>query len=100
MLNAVLFIADPNMAGLLRRLAGESNEFAFGSVVELTRTGYSINRTLSTTKPDVMLLEMTDLNRDLPQAAALHTQSPDVPIVGFRYRASSSCYSNALPVPI
>lgn len=70
------------MAGLLRRLAGESNEFAFGSVVELTRTGYSINRTLSTTKPDVMLLEMTDLNRDLPQAAALHTQSPDVPIVG------------------
>ena len=86
MLNAVLFIADPNMAGLLRRLAAESNEFAFGSVVELTRTGYSINRTLSTTKPDVMLLEMTDLNRDLPQAAALHTQSPEVPLVGLASR--------------
>jgi Flp pilus assembly CpaE family ATPase len=85
-LNAVLFIADPNMAGLLRRLAGESNEFAIGSIVELTMNGYSINRTLGTTKPDVMLLEMTDLNRDLPQAAALHMQSPDVPLVGLATR--------------
>jgi pilus assembly protein CpaE len=85
-LNAVLFIADPNMAGLLRRLASESNEFVLGSIVELDRNGYSINRTLSTTKPDVMLLEMTDLNRDLPQAVALHTQSPEVPLVGLASR--------------
>jgi Flp pilus assembly CpaE family ATPase len=85
-LNAVLFIADPNMAGLLRRLAGESNEFAIESVVELTRTGYAIGRTLATTKPDVMLLEMTDLNRDLPQASAIHSQSPDVPLVALASR--------------
>ncbi len=86
MLNAVLFIADPNMAGLLRKFASESNEFALAAIVELTMNGYSINRALSTTKPDVMLLEMTDLNRDLPQAAALHMQSPEVPLVGLASR--------------
>jgi MinD-like ATPase involved in chromosome partitioning or flagellar assembly len=85
-LNAVLFIADPNMAGLLRNLASESNEFALSSIVELTIHGYSTNRALSTTKPDVILLEMTDLNRDLPQAAALHAQSPEVPVVGLASR--------------
>ena len=43
-------------------------------------------RTLGTTTPDVMLLEMTDFDRDLPQAAAIHEQSPDVPIVGLASR--------------
>jgi MinD-like ATPase involved in chromosome partitioning or flagellar assembly len=85
-LNAVLLIADPNMAGLLRRLAGESNEFAIGSIVELARNGYAIGRTLGTTTPDVMLLEMTDLDRDLPQAATIHQHSPDVPVVGLASR--------------
>jgi Flp pilus assembly CpaE family ATPase len=80
-LNAVLFIADPNMAGLLLQLAGESNEFAIGSIVELGRSGYAVGRAVSTTIPDVMLLEMTDLDRDLPQAATIHTQSPGVPLV-------------------
>jgi MinD-like ATPase involved in chromosome partitioning or flagellar assembly len=85
-LNAVLFIADPNMAGLLRRLAGESNEFSIASIVELGRAGYPVGRTLGTTTPDVMLLEMTDLDRDLPQATTIHQQSPDVPIVGLASR--------------
>jgi hypothetical protein len=61
-------------------LAGESNEFAIGSIVELTTMGYG--RTLSTARPDVMLLELTELDRDLPQAVAIHLQSPDVPLVG------------------
>jgi MinD-like ATPase involved in chromosome partitioning or flagellar assembly len=81
-LNAALFIADPNMAGLVRNLAAESNEFAIGSIVELTRIGYAVARTLGTSTPDVMLLEMTELARDLQQAAAIRTQSPNVPIVG------------------
>lgn len=86
MLNAVLFIADPNMAGLLRRLASESNEFAIGAIVELGMNGYAVGRTLGTTIPDVILLEMTDLNRDLPQASAIHAQSPETPLVGLASR--------------
>jgi Flp pilus assembly CpaE family ATPase len=85
-LNAVLFIADPNMATLLRRMAGESNEFAIESIVELTQPGYAIARTLGTTTPDVMLLELTEFDRDLPQAAAIHKHIPDVPIVGLASR--------------
>jgi MinD-like ATPase involved in chromosome partitioning or flagellar assembly len=85
-LNAVLFIADPNMAGLVRRLAAESNEFAIGSIVELGRAGYPVGRTLGTTTPDVMLLEMTELDRDLPQAAVIHTQAPHIPLVGLASR--------------
>jgi pilus assembly protein CpaE len=69
------------MAGLLRGLATESNEFAIGSIVELTRNGYAVGRTLATNRPDVILLEMTELERDLSQAAAIHQQSPDVPLV-------------------
>jgi pilus assembly protein CpaE len=81
-LNAVLFIADPNMAGLMRRLAGESQQFGIGGIVELGRSGYTAGRALGTVAPDVMLLEMTDLARDLPQAVALHQQYPDIPLVG------------------
>ncbi len=80
-LNAALFIADPNMASLMRRLAGESNEFDLGSIVELASTGYAVARTVSTVKPDIMLLELTILDRDLPQAAAIQSQCPDVPLV-------------------
>jgi MinD-like ATPase involved in chromosome partitioning or flagellar assembly len=82
MLNAVLFIADRNMAALLRGMAGESNEFAIESIVELTRNGYPVARTLGTTRPDVLLVELTDFGRDLPQATAIHQQFPDVPLVG------------------
>jgi Flp pilus assembly CpaE family ATPase len=82
MLRAVLFIADPPMATLMRNLMGESNEFVIESIVELGKTGYATARTLSTVLPDVILLEMTSLERDLPQAAAIHQQSLDVPLVG------------------
>jgi Flp pilus assembly CpaE family ATPase len=67
-------------------LAGESNEFFIESIVELTRTGYPITRTLNTTVHDVMLLEMTDADRDLPLAAALRKQAPETPLVGLASR--------------
>jgi hypothetical protein len=51
------------MVGLLQSLAAESNEFAIESIVELALTGYALRRTLGTTTPDVMLLEMTELDR-------------------------------------
>ncbi len=70
------------MAGLMRRLAGESQQFGIGGIVELGRSGYTAGRALGTVAPDVMLLEMTDLARDLPQAVALHQQYPDIPLVG------------------
>jgi pilus assembly protein CpaE len=85
-LNAVLFIADPNMANLLRRMASESNEFAIGSIVDLARTGYAAARTTGTSAPEVLLIEMTDVDRDLPQAASVHRQFPDVPLVGLTSR--------------
>jgi MinD-like ATPase involved in chromosome partitioning or flagellar assembly len=85
-LNAVLFIADPNMAALLRGLAGTSNEFAIDSIVELTSAGYGIARTMNTSTPDAMLVEMSDARRDPGLAAALHQQSPNVPLVGLASR--------------
>ena len=86
MLNAVLFLADPHLASLVRGLASESNEFCIESIVELTRVGYPITRTMNTTVHDVMLLEMTDADRDLPQAAALRKQAPETPLVGLASR--------------
>ena len=81
MLNAVLFIADPHLAALLKGIAGESSEFAIESVAELGRTDYAVARTINTHRPDVALLEMTNLERDLPLAAAIHRNSPDLPVV-------------------
>ncbi len=86
MLNAVLLIADPNMAGLLRTLTGESDELAIETIVNLAWAGYPVERTVGTTRPDVMLLELTELDRDLAHAAAMHQQFPDVPIVGLASR--------------
>jgi MinD-like ATPase involved in chromosome partitioning or flagellar assembly len=85
-LNAVLLIADPNMASLLRGVAGKSNEFAIESIVELTTAGYGIARMLGTTRPDVMLLEMTEPGRDLSLADTIHAQCPDIPLVGLASR--------------
>lgn len=86
MLNAVLFIADPNMAALLRGMAGTSNEFAIESIVELTTAGYGVARTLNTSTPDVLLIEMSNPERDLGLAATLHQHSPKVPLVGLASR--------------
>src|SRR5580658_2628144 len=99
MLNAVLFIADPHLAALMRDLAGKSNEFAIGSIIELADTRYSVERTLNTTTPDVLLMEMSDFDRDVSLAAAIHQYAPDVPLVGlvarnFQERLSSSSNQN------
>jgi cellulose biosynthesis protein BcsQ len=67
-------------------MAGESNEFAIESIVQLAMPGYAIARTAGTTRPDVMLLELTEFDRDLPQAAAIHRHFPDVPLVGLASR--------------
>ncbi len=67
-------------------MAGTSNELTIESIVELNGAGYTIARTLNTATPDVILLEMTDLGRDLPLAAAIHQKSPDVPVVGLASR--------------
>jgi MinD-like ATPase involved in chromosome partitioning or flagellar assembly len=85
-LNAVLFIADPNLAALLRGMAGKSNEFAIEAIVELTTAGYGVARMLGTTRPDVLLLEMTEPGRDLGLADSIHIQCPDIPLVGLASR--------------
>lgn len=86
MLNAALFIADPNMAGLVRKLASESSAFVVGSVAELGTAGYPIGRTLGTVEPELILLEITEPDRDLPIANAIHTQAPSIPLVGLAPR--------------
>ena len=74
------------MAALVRGLAGKSNEFAIDSIVELTSAGYGVARTLSTTTPDVLLVEMSNPARDPGLAGSLHRQSPDIPLVGLASR--------------
>jgi Flp pilus assembly CpaE family ATPase len=85
-LNAALFIADPHMAALLRGMAGKSTEFTIGSIVELTMAGYEIARLLATARPDVLLVEMTNADRDLSLADSIHRQCPDIPLVGLASR--------------
>lgn len=86
MLNAILFIADSHLAALIRGLAGKSNEFAIGAIVQLAEMRYSLTRTLNTTTADVMLVEMSDFDRDVPLAATIHQRSPNVPLVGLTSR--------------
>jgi MinD-like ATPase involved in chromosome partitioning or flagellar assembly len=81
-LNAVQFVDDTHLASLLQGMAGESKEFAIEAHTETARTGYAIARALSTHRPDVVLVEMTNLERDLPIVAAIHNHSPELPIVG------------------
>jgi MinD-like ATPase involved in chromosome partitioning or flagellar assembly len=85
-LNAALLIADPNMASLLKGMAGKSNEFAIESIIELTTAGYGISRMLGTTRPDVMLVEMSERDRDVSLAGTIHAQCPDIPLVGLASR--------------
>jgi pilus assembly protein CpaE len=74
------------MAALLRGLAGKSNEFAIESIVEVTAVGYPIARMLGTTRPDVMLIEMSEFDRDVPLAGLVHAQCPTIPLVGLASR--------------
>ena len=73
------------MAALLRGMAGTSSEFTIDAIVD-SSTSYGIARTLNTTTPDVILLEMTDAGRDLALAATLRQQARDVPLVGLASR--------------
>ncbi len=86
MLKAVLFTADTGLAGLLRGMAEESNEFTLAALVMHAPTGYDVARTLNTIAPDVILLELTNTDRDLPHAAGIHEYSPGTPIVGLASR--------------
>jgi Flp pilus assembly CpaE family ATPase len=67
-------------------MASESNEFTIESFAERGLQGYALSRTLNTTSPDVILLEMNDIDRDLPLATAIQSQAPGVPLVGLASR--------------
>jgi len=81
-LKAVLFTADPGLTGMLRGMAAESNQFALADIVEWTPTGYPVARSLNLITPDVILLDVSNADRDLAHAAAIHAYCPTVPMVG------------------
>lgn len=81
-LNTILFVADPQVANLVRKLAHESNDFSIEAVDEMSPRGYAVARTAGTTRPDVILVELTDIVRDLPHAIEIHRQFPEIPLVG------------------
>ncbi len=81
MLNAVLFSLDPGLAALVRNIAEQSMEFVLERLVDSQPTGFEISRTLSTSNPDAVLLEVADLERDIVYAQAIHMANPDLPIV-------------------
>lgn len=81
MLNAVLFSLDPGLAALVRSIADQSIEFALERLVDTQPTGFEISRTLSTSNPDAVLLEVADLDRDIVYARAIHMANPRLPIV-------------------
>src|SRR5579884_14039 len=86
MLKAALFVADAALVGMLRGMASESNEFDIIAVAERAPTGYDLARTLNTITPDIILIELTNPDRDLGHAAAVHEFAPDIPIVGLASR--------------
>lgn len=66
-------------------MAGTSSEFTIDAIVD-SGTSHGIARTLNTTTPDVILVEMTDADRDLELVATLRRQARDVPLVGLASR--------------
>src|ERR1700689_2193093 len=84
------------MAGLVRNLASVSSVFTIGSVAELGRAGYPIGRTVGTVDPDLILLEITDLDRDLPIVNLIHAQAPGIPLVGLAPRNLEPLLSRTL----
>jgi len=81
LLNAVLFSRDPGLATLVRGLAEESLVFSLERLVDSQPTGYEISRTLSTSDPNVILLEVADTDRDIVYSEAIHAAAPRLPIV-------------------
>jgi pilus assembly protein CpaE len=81
LLNAILFSLDPGLAALVRNIADQSIEFTLERLVDSQPTGFEISRTLSTSNPDAVLLEVADLDRDIVYARAIHMVAPNLPIV-------------------
>jgi len=81
LLNAILFSMDPALAALVRGIADQSIEFNIERLVDSQPTGFEISRTLGTTNPDVILLEVADTGRDIVYAEAIHTAAAKLPIV-------------------
>src|SRR5208282_4335918 len=72
---------DPALAALVRSIADQSIEFNIERLVDSQPTGFEISRTLGTTNPDVILLEVADTGRDIVYAEAIHTAAAKLPIV-------------------
>jgi len=81
LLNAVLFSRDPGLAALVRGMAEESPVFSLERLVDSEPTGYEISRTLSTSAPDVILLDVAVTDRDIVYSEAIHAAAPRLPII-------------------
>jgi Flp pilus assembly CpaE family ATPase len=90
LLNAVLFSLDPGLAALVRSIADQSIEFVLERLVDSQPTGFEISRTLSTSTPDAVLLEIEDPEKDIVYAQAIHTAEPKLPIVAVTARDISA----------
>ena len=86
MLKAVLFTADAGLTGMVRGMAAESNQFSLADIAEWSPTGYPVARVFNLITPDVILLDVSNADRDLAHAAAIHEYSPTVPMVGLAAR--------------
>lgn len=86
MLKAVLFTADAGLTGMVRGMAAESNQFSLADIAEWSPTGYPVARVFNLITPDVILLDVSNADRDLAHAAAIHEYSPAVPMVGLAAR--------------
>ena len=81
MVSAVLFSPDPGLARLVRSMAEESTDFHLDKLVDTQPTGFEIKRTVMTSNPDVVLLDVADPDRDIVYAQAIHAAAPGLPIV-------------------
>jgi Flp pilus assembly CpaE family ATPase len=86
LLNAILFSPDPGLAALARSIEDQSVEFTLERLVDSQPTGFEISRTLSTSNPDAVLLEVADPDRDIVYAQAIHMAEPKLPIVALTNR--------------
>lgn len=86
MLKAMLFTADAGLTGMIRGMADESNEFSIVDIVEWSPTGYPTARAFNLITPDVILLDVSNPDRDLSHAAGIHEFCPTVPMVGLAAR--------------
>jgi pilus assembly protein CpaE len=86
LLNAILFSLDHGLAALVRSIADQSIEFTLERLVDSQPTGFEISRTLRTSNPDAVLLEVANPDRDIVYARAIHMAEPKLPIVALTDR--------------